>query len=143
MSVGTPGAIQSPPASAGVLGQGIKYPLALDSKGRLALSWGLDSVNDSIKAIGMTQPHERVMQPGFGAGVGVGEVSPDTDRQKLAMLRNIDQHEPRVQDAEVDVQVLPNGGIIENVKYLVRGEATSRDLTFPLYTPPSVTKASE
>lgn len=141
MSVGTSGAIQVPPPAAGVLGQGITYPPTVDSKGRLALSWGVDLVTQSIQSICVTQPFERVMQPDYGAATETFEPA-DLARMQTKLEEQIAAHEPRAEKVSVTVQPSTNGEVLTIVAFTVRGEATERTLTFPLYTPPALTGSS-
>lgn len=134
--VGTPGAIQAPPYSAGVLGQGISYPPEYTSNGRLKLSWGTTLVDESIESIAATQDGERVMLPGYGAGHNIFEPF-DEHRQKLKLEENIANFEPRARNVRVDVTIGDRpGDAISTVTYEYDGEATPRTLTFPLFKGP-------
>jgi uncharacterized protein len=130
-TVGTPGAISAPPASAGHFGQGVKYPLEYDANtGRLKLSVGVKSVEDSIKSIVLTAPSERPMLPGYGANVGLFEPAPDVDRLIVAIQQNIADYEPRVSSCEVEVALGQSlGEVFVQVTYVLVDEANSRTLT--------------
>lgn len=134
--------IQAPPASAGVLGQGIKYPPQFDSKGRLALSWGSDLVDQAILSLCQTQPGERVMQPDYGASSETFEPI-GLDRMKIQLEKSIADHEPRAKDVRVDVSLDPDGIPVARVSYSVDGEATERTLTTPIFTGPAATGSSQ
>lgn len=141
--IGTPGAIQSPPASAGVYGQGIKYPLAIDATtGRLALSWGPTSVDDSIRSICMTAQGERVMLPSYGAG-GLTFEPVDENRISFLVQSQIESHEPRARNPQVRLSIAPNQVVIVAVTYQLLSDANPHTLTFPLFTPTPVTAASQ
>src|SRR5690348_7732165 len=117
MSVGVPGAITQPPPSAGVLGQGVKYPLSYDSRtGRLVLSWGADLVSQSILSIQSTQQGERPMLPAYGAAQVTFEPV-DADRIKLLIDQNIAEYEPRATRVTVDVQLMPTGEVRSTVAF--------------------------
>lgn len=140
---GTVGAIQQPPASAGVLGQGVKYPLELDTvTGRLKLSWGPDLVQQAISSIEQTEPGERVMLPGYGAAATTFEPI-DSDRHRLLVEQNIAEYEPRARSVNVDTQEMPTGELVVHVSYQLQGDATIRTLTAPLFTGPASTTASQ
>lgn len=129
--------IQQPPPSAGVLGQGVKYPLTLDSlRGRLALAWGPDLVGQAILSIQSTIPGERVMLPDYGAAAGTFEPI-DSERHKLLVEQNISEHEARARNVNVRTNLEPTGELMETVSYQLQGDATTRTLTSPLFTPPS------
>lgn len=138
MPVGTAGAIQAPPPSAGVYGQGVKYPPTLDtSTGRLALSWGPDLVSESILSICRTVPLERAMLPGYGAATVTFEPI-DAYTMKEALLKNIAEYEPRARNVEVEVPPpQPGGVVVASISYQLAGEANIRTLTYPIYTPPT------
>ena len=137
-TVGTPGAIKTPSAYAGNLGQGIKYPLTIDGNGRLLLSSGLTSVSDSIASILLTTKGERVMQNDYGAGA-TGLFDPaDPVILAAAIQQSILEHEPRVSSVSVSVQsISPSGKAVYNIAYTVRGEATQQTLTFPIFNGPA------
>lgn len=143
MAVGTPGAIQAPPPSAGVLGQGIKYPPEFDSAtGRLKLSWGPDVVAQSILSILQTQTGERSMLPGYGAGSTTFEPV-DAERHRLLIEQSIAEYEPRAVSVTTDVRLMPTGELMISVSYQLRGDATTRTLTYPLFSGPTSTSASQ
>lgn len=143
MSVGTSGAIQAPPASAGVLGQGIKYPPEVDpTTGRLKLAWGGDLVDQSIQSIAMTQPYERPMLPGYGAASMTFEPV-DEHRFRLLLEANIAEYEPRASDVQVKVVPLRTAETEARITYSVIGEANTRTLTAPLFSGPASTGADK
>jgi len=128
--------IQTPPYSAGVLGQGITYPPTLDTAtGRLKLSWGTDVVAQSIQSICQTQPGERVMLPDYGAG-SVTFDPIDMARMKVALEKSIADYEPRALDVDVQVSLGVPGEVIASIAFRVAGDATTRTLTYPLFVGP-------
>lgn len=136
MAVGTTGALPAPPATASVLGQGLTYPLAFTPNGRLSLSSGIDLVAQAIQSIGLTQPGERVMLPGYGAAASTFEPI-DGERAALMFQESIAEHEPRAQNIVVNDDNGDNGRVLRSVTFDVIGEANSRTLTFPLFTGPT------
>lgn len=143
MAVGTNGAIRQPPPGSGNFGQGIKFPMEYDSAGRLALSYGEQSVKESLISIGRTIRGERPMQPDYGAGNALFDPI-DSGRLELDLKRCIQEHEPRV-DAET-LRVLsagpdPNndGGLLVEIEYTTRRNATAQILTYPMFQPPTST----
>jgi phage baseplate assembly protein W len=137
MPVGTAGSIQAPPPSAGVYGQGVKYPPTLDTTtGRLALSWGSTLVDESILSICRTVPNERAMLPGYGAATVTFEPI-DEYKMREALQANIAAYEPRATNVEVSVVGEPNGVMRAHISYVPVGEANVRTLTYPIFTPPS------
>jgi uncharacterized protein len=54
---------------AALFGQGLAFPPRLDGEGRFTWAVGHQSVRESIRIILTTEPGERLMLPGFGAGL--------------------------------------------------------------------------
>lgn len=52
-----------------LFGRGVAFPPRLDADGRVAWAAGQASIHDSIRVILTTEPGERLMLPGFGAGL--------------------------------------------------------------------------
>ena len=132
-TVGTPGAIQQPPPDAGFAGQGVSYPLAYTPQGRLALSWGEQSVNDSLVSILHTAAGERGMLPDYGAKVG--EFEPADLARLIAKFRlDVRNYEDRVDNTDVTTALgdMP-GQVIMNITYTMKADATERTLTYPLF----------
>ncbi|MGY1776793.1 GPW/gp25 family protein [Geodermatophilus sp. SYSU D00804] len=57
------------PTDALLFGRGVAFPPRLDADGRFGWAVGPRSVRESIRIILTTEPGERVMLPGFGAGL--------------------------------------------------------------------------
>lgn len=134
---GTAGAIQTVPSQAGSLGQGIAYPVRITPQGRLALSWGVQSVIDSVASICQTGPGERVMEPDYGGDVATFDtVNPERTQHQIAAA--IAAHEPRVGAVSVSSELGEQNAIDVRVEFEVRGHDTSSTLTFPYFTGPSI-----
>ncbi len=139
MPVGTPGALPQPPSQASYLGQGIAYPLAYDTNGRLELSTGPACVADSMSSILQTQPGERVMQPDYGADDATFEPITDIGRRKARLEQVIADHEPRVTAVDVTVELGQDGNEQAlNIEYAIAGQATPQTLVLPFYTGPAM-----
>jgi phage baseplate assembly protein W len=139
---GTPGAIKAVPVQAGHFGQGVKYPLAIDAAGRLALSAGPVAVADALSSIVQTQSGERAMQPDYGAGISLFDPI-DPDRTRFALLQTIADHEPRIQTADVVVTQGQAASDSEaTITYVLTTEANTRTLTVPFFVGPATTAAS-
>lgn len=142
MSVGTSGAIQQPPASAGFFGQGVKYPPTLDTAtGRLKLSWGADLVEQAIMSICQTQSHERPMLPGYGAAQATFEPT-DLLRYKLFIEQSVVNFEPRVKSVNATADLVSPGEVFVRVTYQLAGDANPRTLTATVFQGPASTGAS-
>ena len=130
--------IPAAPPNAGIFGQGVKYPLTLTAQGRLALTAGQDCVTEALSSIGQTSPGERVMQPDYGANVGVHE--PQTDPFLVAdrFKQCVADHEGRIARLDVRVQPIATPGVQEiTIEYTLAGEANPRVLTFPYFIGPT------
>jgi phage baseplate assembly protein W len=139
---GTPGAIRAVPPTAGFFGQGVKYPLTLTASGRLALSFGPDCVGDALNSIVSTAPMERVMQPDYGAAVLTFDLV-DPDRSRIAIGRNIADHEPRIVRSDISAEQGADLAQSEvTIKYVLIGEANVRTETYPFFVPPPTTSAA-
>jgi phage baseplate assembly protein W len=137
-TVGTPGAIQTPPSTSGFLGQGVKYPLTLTNTGRLDLSNGQTSVEEALQAILETSPGERPMLPNFGSKTG--EFEPvDLQRMIAKFKKDVADYEPRVESiANIDSVYGPGvGETTISIYYVVVGEANERILTYNLFVGPA------
>ena len=133
--------IQSIPSQAGIFGQGVTYPLAFDSSGRLKLSAGPVLVDQALASIAQTQPGERPMEPDYGAAILNFEPI-DEDRVRMAFDENIREHEPRV--AVAQFSVVPGAAFSDalvTIRYVAAGEATARTLTAGLFAGPALTNA--
>src|SRR5262245_24150324 len=137
-TVGTPGAIRAVPATAGAYGQGVTYPIAYDTSGRLRLSFGVTSVYESLKSIIMTQPGERAMQPDYGAQALLFEPL-EVDRLLVKIQEVVSDHESRIASVDdIKIRVGNNGGeAIIDVTVRLKGDPDQRILTYPYFVGPS------
>lgn len=82
------------------LGQGLSFAPRVDADGRLAWSYGEDNVRESIRILLLTEPGERLMREGFGAGLRRFLFEPNTVTNRQLISEQIDQAiarwEPRV-----------------------------------------------
>jgi len=137
-TVGTAGAIQTPSPTGGFFGQGVSYPIALTTTGRLQLSNGTTCVEEALQAILETAPGERVMLPGFGARTG--EFEPvDLQRMIAKFKKDVADYEPRVESiASIDPTYGPGVGEVSvSFSYVLVGEANERILTYNLFIGPA------
>ncbi len=125
--------IQQPPPNTGIAGQGVSYPLAYTPQGRLALSWGDQSINDALVSILHTAAGERAMLPDYGAKLG--EFEP-VDLARLAAKFRLDvrTYEDRVDTVDVQTTLgdMP-GQVILTITYTTKADATERTLTVGLF----------
>lgn len=137
-SFGTPGAIRAVPPQSAHLGQGVSYPIEIDTSGRLSLSFGQKAVEDALASIVQTAPGERVMQPDYGAQPFLFDPVAPARAQSL-LQQVINEHEPRVATARLDGPVIvePPGGVSGTIVYSLAAQATSANLTYPFFVGPT------
>lgn len=136
ISFGTPGAIQTPPTLAGHLGQGVAFPIRIDIAGRLALSWGEQSVTDAVSAICQTAPGERVMEPDYGGAVGIFDpINPEGAQYQIS--ESVREHEARVDSIDVAVSLGDPSSMNAVASYSIRGGVTPGTLTYPFFIGPA------
>ncbi len=135
--VGAAGAIQQSPPMAGTGGQGVSYPPTLTVQGRLKISSGSTSVEESLRSILETAPGERAMLPGYGARQG--EFEPvDLVTMIAKFKKDVADYEPRVESVEVSTEAGPGAGeATVTIIYIIAGDATERTLTAGFFVGPA------
>lgn len=105
----------------------MSWPLgAVDEQGRLPYAQDEKSIREVMLNILLTRPGERLMRPGFGAGLldFVHQPNNETTRHLMAdvIRKSIDQWEPRVEVEGVDVLPDPdNLALVDiNIRYRMR-----------------------
>lgn len=94
--------------SATTFGKGLSFPPRVTADGRVAWSVGEANVREAIRVILMTEPGERIMLPGFGAGLSRFLFEPNTPATRQLIRDQIGkalaQWEPRaaLESVEVD-----------------------------------------
>lgn len=95
-----------------LLGQGLSFPPRLGPDGRMAWSAGTENVRECLRVVLTTDPGERVMLPGFGAGLRTFLHEPNTPAThrliEERVLRALDRWEPRVRVESVTVAADPD-----------------------------------
>jgi hypothetical protein len=125
--------------SEGFLGQGWRFPVALDAQGRIAMSSGEEKIRQSLELILSTSPGERVMLPDFGCsihervftlveGATMGQLMDDITRALSQWEHRIDVLEVRVAPSPDDPALL-----LIHVDYAVRSTNSRFNLVFPFY----------
>ena len=89
------------------LGVGLAFPVVPVTGGSLALVAGDEAVRQSITAILVTEPGERVMRPGFGCGLRRYLMRPNDATTRAEIKRDVELSlaawEPRIRLRSVDV----------------------------------------
>lgn len=123
------------------VGEGIAYPLRLDSTGRLALVGGAENVERSMRLILGTAYGERPMRPDFGCGIHdlVFEVaSPELiNRIQTLVISSLRRWETRAEILAVDVEFEGENTIAHiSVKFRLKDSYDVRNLLVPFYLIP-------
>jgi phage baseplate assembly protein W len=121
------------------LGKGWKFPVQVDSSGRIALSQFEEDIREAIRIILLTGKGDRVMRPEFGAGLRdyVFETMSATNIGAIqaAIQDALIEWEPRIELLSVNVE--PDlgdvGKLLVDIDYLVRATNNQFNLVFPFY----------
>jgi phage baseplate assembly protein W len=93
--------------AARLFGKGISFPPRVGPDGRIAWSEGDANVRESMQIILTTDQNERLMQPDFGAGLGLFLFEPNTVTTRHLIqdriVKALAQWEPRILVESVDV----------------------------------------
>jgi len=121
------------------LGKGWKFPVQVDSSGRIALSLFEEDIREAIRIVLLTAKGERVMRPDFGAGLSdfVFETLSVSNIGVIqaAIHDALIEWEPRIELLSVKVE--PDRGdigrLLIDIDYRVRATNTQFNLVFPFY----------
>jgi phage baseplate assembly protein W len=121
------------------LGKGWKFPVRVDSTGRIALSQFEEDIREAIRIILLTGKGERVMRHEFGAGLHnfVFETMSVTNIGTIqASIQDaLIEWEPRIELLSVNVEADHGevGKLLIDIDYRVRATNTQFNLVFPFY----------
>jgi phage baseplate assembly protein W len=134
-----PDGVQPDPA---FIGQGIRFPMAIDQRGSIALGSGSDGLDSSIRVVLSTAPSERVMRPEFGCRIWDLVFEP-VNANTLGLMAQavreaITQWEPRVAVQEVVVRPDQDDPSLVRimVTYEIKTTNDRRNLVYPFYLIP-------
>jgi len=123
-------------------GRGWSFPFAFEPTGAVAMASGTAKLEQAMRLVLETYPGERPMRPQFGStlrdfvfdGANVEKTAEIADVVREA----IEQWEPRVDVADVDVYPDEDrtGLLYIDIRYVVPGTNSPRNLVFPFYTIP-------
>lgn len=121
------------------LGIGWKFPVSLDSGGKIAMSEYETDIKEAIKIILGTAKGERVMRPDFGCGIHDFVFSP-LNKATLSLVENtvregLTNLEPRIELIKVEViaEASPEGKLLVSIDYRVRVTNNRFNLVYPFY----------
>lgn len=120
------------------LGRGWSFPLRAGANGEIAMAEGAEDIRQSIRIILGTNPGERVMRPGFGAGLQSLVFEPINTATLALAKHRVEQAlitwEPRIDSITVKVSAEPElGRLLIDVTYRVRSTNTFYNLVYPFY----------
>ncbi|MCL4831777.1 MAG: GPW/gp25 family protein [Caldilineaceae bacterium] len=122
------------------IGQGLHWPLQLNSQGGVAMTQGEMEIEQSIRIILETIPGERVMRPEFGCRAWELMFAPrnaTTEAQLIEFVREaLRMWEPRIE--VVSVEIARHTGhddsvILADIRYVVKNTHDERSIVYPFY----------
>ena len=121
------------------LGTGVAFPPQIDpATGRFKMSYGDQSVKESIYLILMTQVSERLTRPNFGTNTA-NYVFMDVNQTELTIMErdltdSILLQEPRVSRVSITTNMeAQQGYIMINIDYTLAQNNRRGNLVFPFY----------
>jgi phage baseplate assembly protein W len=123
--------------SGGVLGKGFRFP-PVTAEG---FGWveGVAAVEQSIRAILLTEPGERIARPNYGAGLRRFLFAANSlelrTRIRLAVAETLERDEPRIRLESVAVTTDPQADTVLRIaiRYAIPDQPGARNLVFPFY----------
>ncbi len=116
-------------------GRSMAFPPRLDGAGRMAWSEGAENIRESIRLILTTEPGERLMLPGFGAGLQRFLFEPNTvtthRRIEEAVVQSLERWERRIRLAEISVtadEADPQAALVE-LRYTLVADRSDGQMT--------------
>ncbi|HMO59037.1 MAG TPA: GPW/gp25 family protein [Roseiflexaceae bacterium] len=125
-----------------LVGAGWRVPLGVDGRGGIALSKGVDEIEEAIQIILMTPIGQRVMRPRFGSRIHELVFAPMNIETSTAAAHYVREAlgywEPRI--VVIDVMAEPDphtdGCLLIYIVYEIKTTHDRRALVFPFYTIP-------
>jgi phage baseplate assembly protein W len=119
------------------LGRGLRFPPVTGE----GFGWvaGVAAVEQSIRAILLTEPGERIARPNYGAGLRRFLFAPNglelRTRIRLEVTQALERDEPRIRLESVAVAADPREPTVLRiaVRFEVLGEPGARNLVCPFY----------
>lgn len=120
------------------LGQGLSFPLSLNSRGELALVTGADDIEQSILVILETMPGERVMRPDFGCRVWELVFAPNNATTHALIAHYVrlalEFWEPRITVDEVEATTGAGDGALDvEIQYTIKDTHDPRSIIYPFF----------
>ena len=126
-----------------LIGSGLAFPLRADQRGTVALTHGVEDIEQAIGLILGTAPGERPMRPEFGCAVH--DVVFDTidaaiiGKVQIAVHDALERWEPRIEVIELEVEPADAdaGKLLVEITYRVRATSRLYNLVYPFYVIPA------
>lgn len=120
------------------LGRGWSFPLRAAADGEIAMAEAEEDIRQSIRIILGTNHGERVMRPGFGAGLQRLVFEPMNTATLALAKHRVEEAlitwEPRIDSITVKVSAEPDlGRLLIDVTYRMRSTNTFYNLVYPFY----------
>ncbi|HYF62710.1 MAG TPA: GPW/gp25 family protein [Herpetosiphonaceae bacterium] len=125
-----------------LIGVGWSFPVAIDNRGGIALSQGMQEIEEAIEIILGTPRGYRVMRPEFGCRIHELQFAPLNAGTMAAAAHYVQEAlgwwEPRIDVLEILVDEDPDvpGCMLIYVAYRVRSTYDERALVYPFYSIP-------
>lgn len=121
------------------LGKGWKFPVNVNSQGRVSMSGYEQDIKEAIWIILSTAKGERVMRPDFGCGIH-DFVFASINTASLTLIENtvreaLTMWEPRIELTNVkgSIDEIHNGRLFINIDYKIRTTNNRFNLVYPFY----------
>ena len=126
-----------------LIGSGLAFPLQADQRGSLALTRGVEDIEQAIALILGTAQGERPMRPEFGCAVH--DVVFDTidaaivGKIQTAVHEALERWEPRIEVVNLDVEPSDGeaGKVLVGITYRVHTTSRLYNLVYPFYVIPA------
>lgn len=121
------------------LGRGWKFPVGVDSKGKIETSEYEQDIKEAIWLIVSTSKGERVMRPDFGCGIHdfvFASINTSTIGLIESSVRGaLTQWEPRIElkGVSVSAERASEGQLMISIDYKVRTTNNEFNLVYPFY----------
>jgi uncharacterized protein len=121
------------------LGRGLKFPLQVDQRGRLATAANEQRIEEAIALILGTAVGERLMLPAFGCGIHQLVFEPNNTltqgRIAQAVRLALVENEPRIDVESVLVESPPGQQnlLLIRIDYRIRTNNAARNLVYPFF----------
>lgn len=120
------------------IGQGLTFPLNVNSRGHLALTTGSENIDQSIQVILETMPGERVMRPYFGCRIWELLFAPNNAETRAMAAHYVKQAlafwEPRIEVQQVLVESANDSGALQVViSYVIKNTHDPRSIIYPFF----------